>query len=448
MYITPRGLRVATSNNLIQEGSRYYFIPNSTVNTAGNLVCDAAGNTTIFLYTTTDDGDVSVKLEANEYYDETVTPYTPSFSELAFSSNTSGTVTNSLALGRNQGVYFRFRYEDGYSGSGFPVTFMMNGLTAADDETRLVDNGDGTFTFTPTNNNVTQYVHLKSTTRFSAVSVQIASGRYNAVSPVTLNRATSFTIPANTIYLRGSGNGAPSNFTARSTEWWGGESGTYVEIYPDASYGSYLDRSRYADYLNYNEQSVDATQLSLADDTKLYFRYASGTYTTTYYYATSTLDDVFSVIEGTSDRVTLHFRTRTTRTYTVTFASGNYQTRSFTDGTSGITLSFDNNTTGVVRNSSTYYKQMGNNNVNGSLTVSSENSTLDECVITTIAMTYRGNGYRNGTVTLSPNTGSYSRSQNTGTWTGSADVLTMTMGKDGNNYNQISSITITYSYLQ
>ena len=59
-------------------------------------------------------------------------------------------------------------------------------------------------------------------------------------------------------------------------------------------------------------------------------------------------------------------------------------------------------------------------------------------------MTYRGRNYRAGTVT--PSNGSYSRDGSTGTWTGGTQSVSMTMGKDGNNFNQISQIVVTYTY--
>jgi hypothetical protein len=76
-----------------------------------------------------------------------------------------------------------------------------------------------------------------------------------------------------------------------------------------------------------------------------------------------------------------------------------------------------------------------------------QNSTMTvDCsaVMSQIQITYTGNNYRNCTMT--PNTGSYNRSGNTGTWTGFSSDVGITVGGLYNNYyrNRISGISITY----
>ena len=75
-----------------------------------------------------------------------------------------------------------------------------------------------------------------------------------------------------------------------------------------------------------------------------------------------------------------------------------------------------------------------------------QNSTMTiECsaLMSQIQITYTGNNYRNCTMT--PNTGDYSRSGNTGTWTGSASNVSITVGDRVNgNRNRISALSITY----
>ena len=78
VYLTMVGLRPANNSGLVQENGRYYFIPSTSVNGNGDMLCDAAGNVTIYLRTTTDDGSVSVALSAAEYENASVvnTPIT------------------------------------------------------------------------------------------------------------------------------------------------------------------------------------------------------------------------------------------------------------------------------------------------------------------------------------------------------------------------------------
>ena len=47
---------------------------------------------------------------------------------------------------------------------------------------------------------------------------------------------------------------------------------------------------------------------------------------------------------------------------------------------------------------------------------------------------------------MTPNSGSYSRNGNTGTWTGSASNVSITVGGLYNNYyrNRISALSVTY----
>ncbi|MBQ9476320.1 MAG: Ig domain-containing protein [Bacteroidales bacterium] len=78
VYLTMVGLRPANNSGLVQENGRYYFEPSTSVNGNGDMLCDAAGNVTIYLRTTVDDGAVSVALSAAEYENASVvnTPIT------------------------------------------------------------------------------------------------------------------------------------------------------------------------------------------------------------------------------------------------------------------------------------------------------------------------------------------------------------------------------------
>lgn len=410
-----------------EEGIYSYSLNNNTATIPLRTISTAAGY----------NGEYGVQLAAFEdgkvIYHEAEhysTDYISTFTNLGFYSKNGNNyqTTNSLALGTNNTVYFRFDYEDGHTGPSYPVTFTLTGLTT--DDNRLVDNGNGSFTFTPTDNNRTQYVQLKSTTRFNAVTVKISSDRYYPVDARTLNRETSFIIPANTIYIRNANTGNPTGLTT-------GNNGTYVNLNNSNATG-YIARSRYSNsYLNNSAMTVALNNFSIVnDDAVVYFNYTANNTT---YYATSTLSELLEAT--TSNRVTLHFRGRIQNTYTVTLSYANYTQASFSNDY--VQLTFTNTEYGT--NGGNYYKIMGSGQTNGSMTVSQVGSH-DEFSITQISLTYRGNGYRNGAVT--PTSGSYARNTNTGTWTGGAESVTLTMGKDGNNFNWVRVVTITYSYLE
>ena len=73
---------------------------------------------------------------------------------------------------------------------------------------------------------------------------------------------------------------------------------------------------------------------------------------------------------------------------------------------------------------------------NGSITVNCQ----DNEVITGIELTYRS-GYLGGAVTAS--TGSFAKSGTTGTWTGNASEVKLTLARNGNDFAQITAIKVT-----
>lgn len=215
----------------------------------------------------------------------------PEFTNLTFSPST-------LALGLNQTTTFSFTYAEGLV---VPIIIYFDGLTLNGSDSRMTDNGDGTWTFTPTSTDTRTYsISLKSTTRFTAGTVTLEQEDYSTAN-ATVNRSTSFTIPASAIYIRGTGTGDPTNFTT-------GNSGTYVYLNYTTAY-SYVARSRYSSsYLNSSSQTVSLSNFTITnDDSTVYFIYRYGNRNYTYYYATSTLSELLDATS--SNRVTLHFST-------------------------------------------------------------------------------------------------------------------------------------------
>lgn len=297
--ITLGGLRPAAGETRITGGAGgvYTFTPTDADISANTLTY------TITLEATSETSDCYADL-ANEYYSavarSTLTRQKHQFTNLTYEVN--NLAVNNLALGLNQTTTFRFDYEPGFA---CPVTITMVGLEPVPGDDARISGSNGTYTFTPSaadiasaNGRIATF-RVRSTTRFSAGTITLSADGYDSNSK-TLNRSgTSFTIPQNAIYIRGTGTGNPSNLST-------GNSGTYVEIYPTNSYTNRITRSRYSSsYLNNSDQAITLSSFSnYTDDTVVYFRYYASR---TYYYATATLAELYDAT--TSNRVTLHFGT-------------------------------------------------------------------------------------------------------------------------------------------
>ncbi len=206
--------------------------------------------------------------------------------------------TSPLPAGLNKTSTFNFTY----GGPVEPVTVSFTNLTLNSmtvSGMTVTDNGNGTYTLTPTDTNVTSYSFtVKSTTRFSAGTVTLSAEDYATVSR-TVNR--SFTIPANALYFRdAAGTGTPDNL----------QSNTYVYLSNSSTYSTsdYQARSyRNNSYYNNSAMTVDLGNFSIVnDDATVYFMYKRG-YRYSTYYATSTLSELLDA--STSNRVTLRFST-------------------------------------------------------------------------------------------------------------------------------------------
>ena len=358
----------------------------------------------------------------------TVTIQGASFSNLAFSN------PSTLPLGLNKTTTFSFQYVDGLIE---PITIAMSGLTLNGTDSRMFDNGDGTYTFTPNNTNTSQSISLKSTTRFSSGTVTLSSDNYAEASK-TINRETSFTVPKNAVYIRNVSTGNPSNFTTGNS--------TYVYVNNTSSYdyftGSYFSNS----YLNNSALTMNMNKFTLVnDDAVVYFWYRY--YNNGYKYVTATAMLSELVDATTSNPATLHFKEWKTGSITLTVSSSNYNNAAggFYHESSNITIDFTN-TTGV-KNGNNYYMQIGSTSAAGTIVLSAANSTLNGCKLTGATITYRRNDR-----TVSASIGSMSSDKKTwtasSTATGEGDTsVTITMAA-GSTPNQISQIVINYGYYE
>jgi hypothetical protein len=382
----------------------------------------------------------------------------PQFTNAGFYSavtTTNGTATNGLSIGNNRPVYFAFNYATSQTGPGYPVTVTLTNLAPADDETRLVSNGDGTYTFTPANNNRWQYFQLKSSTRYSSGTVQITNSDYMPLAPVTINR--SLFIPSRTLIAKGYGNNNPTHITTNNNN----NNGTAITM--SASQGGASLASVYFrnDYSNRTDIEIAAANLSSAfpspvDGTLVHFQY---TYNNNTYHDSLTLGEFASLAEGTVSSLTLHlYRWASNGSYSIDLSTNaNYNKASFTDGTSGITVNFDNycsgqNTVGYRR------KRIGTNNHEGTISISASSSSLAGCKITGVSVTYY-NGIMSGnhnecnvfvdrlddstTDNLGAGATSWA-SPHTGDGNGNASLAVRMAG--GQKPNELTNLTVTYGY--
>lgn len=178
--LAPRGVAAVHGLTWDEDRQAYYYVPSSTT------VQDLRGPTpTLKLATTDNTGIISVTLMADEYEDYTVDTKS-AFSNVRFVTAANGTTqATSASAGIGKDVYFRFDYQNGKI---VPVTVTLEGLEPAAGETRLESTGSGTYTFTASNTNAMQVLHLRTTALGGDVSVRIAARAYKTVDKVTLAR--------------------------------------------------------------------------------------------------------------------------------------------------------------------------------------------------------------------------------------------------------------------
>ena len=358
----------------------------------------------------------------------TVTIQGASFSNLAFSN------PSTLPLGLNKTTTFSFQYVDGLIE---PITIAMSGLTLNGTDSRMFDNGDGTYTFTPDPNNpsTSQSISLKSTTRFSSGTVTLSSDNYAEASK-TINRETSFTVPKNAIYIRGTGDGNPTINIGT------GNSKTTVYLSPTMTTSTTNTvNSKYTnDYLNNSAQQVTSSYFNIVnDDAQVYFWYTNSNNT---YFAVSTLSELLNAT--TSNPVTLHFRRRVIN-QTATFSPSNYQNS---------TSSTNNNFTMKLDAGFSYYRGYLEGATDVNPNVLHFETSLSNYTITKVQFMCYSNSYSpstaytiayTDTVNKTP-LGAYAVNNSYGTWTGSVSESPLYFNLFNTNGIYISSVTVTYDY--
>lgn len=351
---------------------------------------------------------------------------------------------STLPLGLYQTTSFSFTYADGLVE---PVTIQLSGLKLHGNDARMRANGDGSYTFTPTDVNTRTYsISLESTTRYSAGSIVLENEDYEPLT-VDIPRAGSIVIPAGTIYARGYEDETHTNVAPTKL---GNRAVTISFTKGGSSVGSVTFNT--TTFLNTANVTVNTNSFALSDNTPVYFYYTN----TNRYDGQCTLDEIMDVIEGTSSQIRLNLYRWTTGTYSIDFTnSGNYYTsdHTFSDGTSAISAAFSNcpgaRDWGLFgyRN---YRKDIGTDDgTAGTITIS--NGTLTGCKLTGVQFSYFGS-YNQRVVyvnNVSVGAGATSwTSTNTGEGNGETSITVRMLTNTSGTYkvNAITNLSINYGY--
>lgn len=335
-----------------------------------------------------------------------------------------------LSLGLNKTTTFRFSYVEGLV---VPITIHLTNLEPVDYPGAFMSlNDDGSYTFTPRDESVRTYtLTLRATTRYQDGKVLLESDNYG-ISETDFAR-TSFSIDAGHLYARGYGDTAPTKLGTRTV--------TVSSAKDGSSAGTFTFNG--STFYN-NAVTVAIGSFERNDNATVHFRYTNSNN----YYGTCKLGELLDIVEGSRDLVTLHLYRWVTGTYSITFGIRNYESASYTDQTSNITVAFTNYTN---RWFGGYRKDIGKENANGSISFSSEGATWATCKITGITISYYsslGTTYNKYAVSASSGTMT-SKTNWTPLSTGEGDgetSVTITMAHDGDNFNAVSGFTVNYGY--
>ena len=350
-----------------------------------------------------------------------------SFSSLRFGQSDNYT----LDLGLNKTVTFRFAYTEGLVE---PITVRLDGLTLVEGNVEnnayMSANGDGTYTFTPANtNNLTYYLSLKSTTRFSPCTVTLSSEDYYEASK-TANRPTSFVLTSGSSLVASVGR-PNSQDTYVNAYYTDNYSDSYVVSGRNAN-NNRTYRTRFTTsnlYSSRDDVTIDLSKYGDAVEDGIVYFYYSAADKNGYngaHYAEASLADLIDAVNA-GNRYTLDFHPIGIATNSSYYSSS---TRSRT--VEGVTVAFSNP-----------------NNFNGGYVRMTDNSNLTITApsgyhFKSITINYSGNNYRPQTVTVTTGGGTYSGT-NPGTWTPANNTtsnVVLNMRKRTNYNLQVASVVV------
>lgn len=215
----------------------------------------------------------------------------------------SGSLTQSapLPLGLNQSTTFSFNYSARHL---MPVTITATGLDiyAADGSGAKLNDANGQYTFTPSAQGEQTFT-VKSQSRMDAGTISLSVPLMSDPDPLTVTRATTFTLPANSLILTGANDFAtPLYWRANKTN------NTRNNVVGNSSYFN-VDSSTNTGN-NTGNVTIDISSFTRAEGTRVYFLY---TYTywdsflfviptlvTAYMFADATLGDLIDAATGGS----------------------------------------------------------------------------------------------------------------------------------------------------
>gem|GEM_PF-991623 len=407
VYVTLYGLIPSESSpNLSNTSNPYVYAVSSNIDAASALQ-------TLYLQSTGETANYSVKLTATNYAPDSLVAHRALFADLAFS--------NTPYYGNGWSTDFSFSIPSDYEmpSGGIDILLDLTNLTIDTTDTNLWQDAQGNFYYHASSTGAHSFSLLTADDRTADVSVTLSHSDFEDASE---SSGRSYI----TIASRG---------MALYSSTYGLFDGITIYLYSDKSLSNQLlsfDASRSGNYAGYNTNDVSFDGTVLDADSKLYFNYTeSGWWSTTQYYAST---NAATMVNGD----TITFSTNAPGVHVVRIdTNGNYfSTSDLSETSDSATVTFA---------SGSIYSVSTNNGGYVRLNTGSQNFTVSaEGTITSITFTVSGNNYRPTTQTASP--GSITRSNNTYTWTDSSNAspseVVFTLTKNGQM--RITNITITY----
>ena len=340
--------------------------------------------------------------------------------------------TAPLPLGLNQTTSVSFSYVEGLV---VPITLHLTNVEPVSYPGAFMSvNDDGTYTFTPQDTDRRSYeITLKSTTRYEPGKVLLENDYYDQ-HEIDLVRAATFNVPAGKLYARGYEETAPTKLGNRGVSVSSVKDGTALTSF--AFNGSFYSNT---------VVSVPISSFARDDSATVYFRYTNSNN----YYGTCTLGELFDLIEGNRDLVTLHLYRWATGTYSVSFNNNNYEQNTFNN--EAVTVSFTNcepRRDWILITYINARKNIGMGNNNGVITMTA-NPSLTGCRLSGATFTYHNNYNKQTTTattgTIGNNNASWTASSS-GEGNGDTNVAITMEYHSSDQVNAVTAFSVSYGY--
>lgn len=290
IIVTLSGLEpVSTDNRFADNGNgTWTFTPRG-----GNATTQS-----FTLLTTTQNGDVSVHI-ANALYNEY-----PTVNKGREYWTLTSPALSEVALGDNVQVDVSFSYDSSDTEHN-PVTFNLGSSYLTTSDSRMVNNGNGSWTFTPNDSNAQQTITFTTTTfaRGGSLRITPTDGSYNnGYVDNSYSRPTSIVIPADYLSLTGGQSGS---------SWLGWISSTSdINVYSDKSCSTSISNGfTFNDNGRNNSEITITINSNYTASTPAYLKFTHRTlFWTTAYYSSTTIGNLLNASKA-QDAETLTFTT-------------------------------------------------------------------------------------------------------------------------------------------